>query len=1053
MRAKKREPMRDGLSEGERRRRVDEILLALEAAPEKRAALLEEASGGDAALRAELEALLSAAEGAASSSESQPHEPSEAPTMTLDQVPGERIGPYRTVGIIGAGGMGVVHEAHDTRLGRRVALKFLPPEYSRDPARKARFLREARAASSLDHPNICTIHDIGETEDGRLYMVMAYYEGETLKARLQRGPLAVEEAVDIAMQLSRGLRRAHEAGITHRDIKPANVMLTTEGRSMLLDFGVAKMSGEVDLTQEGGTLGTPAYMSPEQASGSPTDRRTDLWSLGVLLYEMLSGVRPFPADDPQAAIYAILREEPEALDQRRPEVPAALAQLVHRMLAKDPGDRPEDAGEVFAALGGGATQTVVAPAPPSRRRRRILAYAAAAVVALTAWWGISQRAAPPSDAALEDAGRKSLAVLFFENVSGDSELDWLRAGIADMLVTDLAQSTGLEVLSTSRLFQLLSDFSVEEGAPVPLAAVQRMAREESIEAVVRGRFLRDGSVLRITVQMEDALTGSLLQSMSVQGEGEGSLFAGVDELAETIRGHFEIARSEEMAESIQAVTTGSLEAWRYYTEALTLQNQARDREAIPLFEKALAIDPDFALALVELGRLHQNLGHGRLARELTQRAVDLSERLPVGIALQIQATHYQGRWATYMRAIDVYRLAIDRDPTELPFHNNLANLYFDLERYPEAIEEYQWLIERETGFGPTYSAAAWALAAVGDFERGEQILRARLEAHPDDWFGHAGLSLLYTQWGRLDQAEDALRPALELRGADSFVRWNRWRLAVLNEDWQLAETVTDEQLQSTDPWELWRGHVSAARHALYRGQSREALMSLRRAVEVYTDPDAQAALAHCWAAELLLELDEPAQALVEASLAIEKGKDDWPELQGVFLAARANQRLGDEARADEFLERLRSSWLDHPNVVEERQILHLEGLLAQARGDRRAAIERLTRAEALLPVEGVEYHFHTLPDQVPLWSALGAVEMAANRPSAAYEWFRRVAESGVEHVEFPLPYVRSFYHLGRIHDERGEPAEAREMMERFATYWRDGDLDRGRVGDALEATR
>jgi len=1040
----------------ERRRRVREAVeRVLEAAPSDRAAVLDLACGDDAGFRAEVEAGLDAAE-APEDNREQP-EPAEALTMTLDQVPGEEvgeeIGPYRLVRIIGAGGMGVVHEAYDSRLGRRVALKFLPPEYSRDATRKARFLREARAASALDHPNICTIHDVGETEDGRLYMVMALYEGETLEARLRRGALPVEEAVEIAKQLARGLRRAHEAGITHRDIKPSNVMLTKQGRSMLLDFGVAKMDGEIDLTREGGTLGTPSYMSPEQARGKSVDPRTDIWSLGVLLYEMLSGARPFPAGDPQAAIYAILEEEPEALDQKSPGIPAPLAELVHRLLAKDPSDRPADAGKVFEALGGGATRTLVTPATPSRGGPRLLVFAAAALVALLVGWWIFQRGAPPDSATFGNSDKRSLAVLFFDNVSGDSELDWLRAGITDMLVTDLAQSAEIEVLSTSRLFQMLKNLSVEEGTPVPLSTVQKMAERASIEAVVRGKFIRDGSVLRITVQMEDARTGELLESTSVQGEGEGSLFAGVDQLAATIRGHFEIARSEALADSVQAVTTSSLEAWRYYTEARALQNEARDREAIPLFEKALAIDPDFALALSELGRVHRNLGHGGLARELTQGALDRSERLPVGLGLEIQATHYNGRWASYTRAIDVYRLAIDRDPTNLALHNNLANRYFDLERYPEAIKKYEWLIERETQFGPTYSTAAWALAAVGSFESAEEILRARLQARPDDWFGHAGLSLLYTQWGRLDQAEQALEPALELRPADSFVRWNRWRLAILRQDWLMAESVTAEHLQSADAWELWRGHVSAARQALYRGQSREALLSLRRAVEVYTDPDAQAALAHCWAAELLLELDKPAQSLVEASLAIEKGKEDWPELLGTFLAARANQRLGDAAQADALLESLRSSWLEQPNVVEERQILHLEGLLALARGATEEAIERLTRAESLLPVQGVEYHYHTLPDHVPLWFALGRTELAANRPAAAYGWFQRVAESGVEHVEFPLPYVRSFYHLGRIHEQRGETAEAEAMFRRFATYWRDGDLDGDRVADALAAAR
>jgi serine/threonine protein kinase/Tol biopolymer transport system component len=294
---------------------------------------------------------------------------------------------------LGGGGMGVVYKAEDTRLQRTIALKFLPPELTRDPVAKARFLQEARAASALDHPNICTIHEVGETDDGQLFLAMTCYEGEILKKKIERGPLPIEEAIDIAKQIAAGLAKAHRLGIVHRDIKPANIMVTDDGIVKILDFGLAKLAGAAGLTRAGFCLGTPAYMSPEQARGE-VDHRTDLWSLGVVLYEMLSGVAPFSGESDQAIIYALLTEEPRPLHELRPDVPPEIERILGGMLAKDTGDRypTVDAalGDLKILAGSTASATMQSLALARRPRfplwARIAAGAAgAAILGISAW--------------------------------------------------------------------------------------------------------------------------------------------------------------------------------------------------------------------------------------------------------------------------------------------------------------------------------------------------------------------------------------------------------------------------------------------------------------------------------------------------------------------------------------------------------------------------------------------------------------------------------------------------------------------------------------------
>jgi len=409
---------------------------------------------------------------------------------------GKTVSHYRILEKLGEGGMGIVYKAEDTKLGRMVALKFLPPELTRDHEAKERFVQEARAASALDHPNICNVHEIDETNDGQTFIAMACYDGESLKAKIERGPLKLEETLDIASQVAQGLAKAHGQGIIHRDIKPANILVTNDGLAKIVDFGLAKLAGR-KLTKTGKTLGTAQYMSPEQALGKEVDQRADIWSLGIVLYEMLTGKHAFPGEYEQATLYSILNEEPEPVTALRSGVPMELERIVKKTLAKNPAERYQHADEMLADISRLRKELSVdsggrSPGGGRRRisRRRAIFGIPVIFVLLALAFVLFKSAV--FRGVRGPAARMSIAVVAFENRTGDASYDNYRMVIPDLLITKLEQSKFLRVATWERLRDLLKQIGKGDIQVIDRDAGFEACLKGGISTIVTGSFTRQG---------------------------------------------------------------------------------------------------------------------------------------------------------------------------------------------------------------------------------------------------------------------------------------------------------------------------------------------------------------------------------------------------------------------------------------------------------------------------------------------------------------------------------------------------------------------------------
>ncbi|MHC4538156.1 MAG: protein kinase domain-containing protein [Planctomycetota bacterium] len=663
---------------------------------------------------------------------------------------GQTISHYRILEKIGEGGMSVVYRAEDIKLRRHVALKFPSEQVLADEAKKARFIQEARASAALDHPNICTLHEIDEA-GGKTFISMAYVDGQSLYEKIKSGPLSIDEAVNISIQAAQGLYEAHEKGIVHRDLKSGNIMVTHSGQVKIMDFGLAKLAGETTetrLTRQGAIMGTVDYMSPEQARGEPVDYRTDIWSLGVVIYEMLAGELPFKGGNAQAVIHSILYEEPNSLRELRRDVPATLEQTVLKMIQKDPSSRPDSMKAVIADLESLGPRSSLSKEHviPRRIRRTTVGV----LVGILACLGILALFILGPWATQEE-GLSSIAVLAFEDMSQDKDQEYFCDGMAEELINALSQIKDLRVIARTSAFSF-------KGKNVP---VRDIGSQLNVATILEGSIRRAGDKLRVTAQLIDTTDGHHLWSQRYDRD-MGDVFAIQDEITLAIVDKLTPTLLGEEKASLIKRQPVDLETYNLYLQGLYFARKGTEvaaKNAVECFEQVIEKDPNYAPAYaglaVSYGLLpfYSSLPSKEVvpkAREMVLKALEIDETLAEAHAsLGFIKTWYEWDWEGGERE---HKRAIELNPGHAIFHHNYSwNLLFRA-RFDEATTEMEQalaldpvsvLINKDLGIIYYYT---------GQFDRAVETLKRTIEMDPSTMYAHFHLGWVYVAKSMYDEA-------------------------------------------------------------------------------------------------------------------------------------------------------------------------------------------------------------------------------------------------------------------------------------------------------------
>ncbi len=930
---------------------------------------------------------------------------------------GQTISHYRVLEKLGAGGMGVVYKAQDTRLDRAVALKFLPENTSHDPQVLERFRREAQAASALNHPGICTIYDIGE-QDRQPFIAMEFIDGETLRQHIHGKPLAVEEILDLGIQIADALDVAHAGGIVHRDIKPANVFVTKRGQAKVLDFGLAKLvpkgiaggedtdgsAPQAAVSVVGIISGTPSYMSPEQIRGDDLDTRTDVFSLGLLLYEMATGRQAFGGSTGGVIIEAILTKAPPPVRNVNPEIPSGLQEIITRALEKDRAFRYQSAAEICADLrllkrefeSGNTTVTAI-PAvvrPPARHYHWKWTAGAAAAVAIglgVGGWLYNTRRAH----ALNE--RDTLVLADFNNKTGEPVFDdTLRQGLA----AQLEQSPFLSLVSDQRVEQTLQQMGRPADTKLSPEIARELCQRAGSKAYLSGSIATMGSQYVIGTSAVNCQTGDYLAQEQVTADSKEHVLKALGVAATKLRERLgeSLKTIQKLDTPIEQATTPSLEALQAYSLGRKMAMVKGDyADALPLFQRAIRLDPRFAMAYASLGTSYNNLGEKKQAAVTTTEAYELRGHVSEPERFYIESHYYHFVTGDLERARKIYELWTQTYPRESVPPTNLGVIYQSLGQYDKAFVEFREAL--------------------------------RLER---DGLSVGNMTNVYIQLNHLDEARKTAQEAIASNLDSPSLRLDLFEVAFLAQD----TAGMDKQAA----WAADKpGKDSVILNALgdaaaYSGRLAQARAFSQQAVASAEHAEDKEAAATCVAGAALREAlfgnASEARQRAAGALALSNGRD------AQSVAAQALALAGDSERAQKLADDLAQRFPED-TLVQSSYVPTLRAQAALNRNDGAKAVEAL---KTVAPYElGVADTNSFSTNLYPVY-VRGQAYLAMHRGEQAAEEFQTILDRRGVVVDAPIGAL-AHLGLGRAYAMAGDATKARTAYDDFFSLWKDGDPD------------